>query len=90
MPVIRIDTAQIDSTGSQFFSKRSDLDGLVSQSRSLMKSLEGQFTGQRANAIFSEWESLQPNLQAAMVTLQQAGDLLKKASQEFAVVDSSR
>jgi WXG100 family type VII secretion target len=90
MPLIRIDTAQVDSTGTQFLSKRGDLEGLVSQSRSMMNGLQGQFTGQRASAIFAEWESMQPNLQAAILTLQQAGDLLKKASQEFGIVDASR
>jgi len=90
MPVIRIDTAQVDSTGTQFLSKRGDLEGLVSQARSLMNSLQGQFTGHRASAIFAEWESMQPNLQAAIVTLQQAGDLLKRASQEFQIVDTSK
>lgn len=88
MTVIRIDTGDVEAKGSQFLAKRGDLESLVSQAKSLMSSLEGQFTGQRASAIFSEWGGMQPNLQAAIDTLQQAGDLLKRASVDFTTADT--
>lgn len=90
MSVIRIDTAQVDSTGSQFHSKSGELGALHQQAKSLMTSLQGQFMGQRAAAIFADWESMQPSLLNAIETLQVAGDLLKKAATEFSAVDSSR
>ncbi len=90
MADIRIDTAQVDSTGGQFIAKRGDLEGLVSQAKSLMNTLQGQFRGQRATAIFGEWDAMQPNLQAAIQSLQQAGDLLKRAAADFSAVDSAR
>jgi WXG100 family type VII secretion target len=89
MPQIRIDTEQVASTGQQFNSKRGELESLVNQSRSLMNNLQGQFTGRRATAIFNEWQTMQPNLTNAMQTLQQASDLLRRASTEFGQVDSS-
>lgn len=90
MAVIRIDPAQVDSTGGQFLARRADLEGLVGQARNLMDSLRGQFSGQRANAIFGEWEGMQTNLTTAIQTLQAAGDLLKKAAADFATTDAAR
>ena len=88
MTIIRLDPAVVEGTGSQFISRRADLEGLVSQAKSLMNSLQGQFTGQRATRIFSEWDQMQPNLQNAIQSLQVAGDLLKRAAAEFSSVDS--
>lgn len=87
MTTIRIDTAQVESTGGQFATKRGELESLTSQARSMMNALQGQFTGVRANRIFAEWEGMQPNLQAAIETLQAASDLLKRASADFSMVD---
>jgi len=69
MTVIRIDPGEVTSTGTQFHSKRGELEGMIQQARSLMNSLRGQFTGQRANTIFGEWEGMQPRLTAAVETL---------------------
>jgi WXG100 family type VII secretion target len=89
MSKIQIDTENVLSTGNQFLSKRADLEALVSQANSLMNSLQGQFTGQRASRIFNEWAEMQPNLQNAIQSLQAAGDLLKKASTDFFQADST-
>jgi len=89
MAVIKIDTSQIDSIGSQFHVKSSEIETLITQSRSLMSSLQGQFMGQRASKIFTEWEDLQPNLLNAVESLQIAGDLLKRSAMEFSAVDST-
>lgn len=85
---IRIDTGQVASVGSQFMGRQSDLEALVTQARSLMNSLEGQFTGNRAQRIFQEWEQMQPSLNAAIQSLGQAGQLLQRASQAFSETDS--
>jgi len=90
MAVIRIDPAQVTSTGNQFTAKSTELSSLVQQARGLMNSLQGQFTGQRASMIFSEWEQMQPSLQNAIQTLSMAGDLLKRASIDFQSADSAR
>jgi WXG100 family type VII secretion target len=90
MTVIRIDPGEVTATGTQFHSKRGELEGMIQQARGLMNSLRGQFTGQRANTIFGEWEGMQPRLTAAVETLQMAGDLLRRASEDFAAVDSRR
>lgn len=90
MTKIMIDTAQVQNTSNQFNSKRGELDALVSQANNLMNSLQGQFTGQRANAIFGEWQSMQGNLKNAIQTLQQASDLLKRAATDFGTVDSQK
>lgn len=90
MSVIRIDPAQVESTGNQFISKGGELEALVSQAKSTMNSLQGQFTGQRAQKIFSEWEGMQGNLRSAIGTLEQAGNLLKRAAGDFSRVDMGR
>jgi WXG100 family type VII secretion target len=88
MPVIKIDPAQVEQTGNQFISKQGELEGLVSQARSLMNALQGQFTGQRAQRIFSEWDGMQPNLTNAIDVMGQAGNLLKRASADFSAADA--
>ena len=88
MAKIIADPSQLQATGSQFLTKRGDLEALVSQANSLMNSLQGQFAGQRATRIYGEWGGMQPNLTAAIQTLQAAGDLLKRASADFAQADS--
>jgi WXG100 family type VII secretion target len=90
MAVIRIDTAEVQSTGGNFKTKSGELEGLVQQARSLMDSLRGQFMGQRATSIFSEWDGMQQSLTSAVQTLDHAGTLLTKASSEFSAVDSTK
>lgn len=90
MVEIRINPDQVESTGNQFQTKRGELESLTSQAQSLMNSLQGVFTGQRATAIFNEWQSMQPNLKNAIQTLQMAGDLLKRAAADFRAADSTK
>jgi len=86
---IRINPDQVENTGNQFNAKRGELDGLISQANSYMKSLQGSWTGQRATKTFSQWEEMQPSLKAASETLSAAGGLLKSAATEFRSVDSA-
>jgi len=89
MTRITIDTAQVAQVGAQFQAKSGELAALHQQAKSLMNSLQGQFTGNRANRIFGDWESMQSNLVNAIETLQVAGELLKKAANDFAITDTS-
>ena len=90
MAEIRINPDQVESTGSQFNSKSEELNALVQQANSLMSSLEGAFTGQRATAIFGEWRGMQPGLKNAVETLRQASTLLKRAASDFRAADSAK
>ncbi|HPC05752.1 MAG TPA: WXG100 family type VII secretion target [Anaerolineaceae bacterium] len=90
MTVIRIDPGQVETTGNQFNSKSDELNALIGQANSLMTSLEGAFTGQRATAIFGEWKSMQPGLKNAVETLRQASVLLKRAATDFRAADSGK
>ncbi len=85
---IRIDTGQVSGVGSQFMARQSDLEALVAQARSLMNSLEGQYTGMRAQRTFQEWQGMQPSLNAAIQSLGQAGQLLQRAATAFGETDS--
>jgi len=88
MAQIKINPDQVDSTAGQFGSKRGELEALVGQANSLMASLQGAWTGDRANKTQQEWESLKPNLTNAINTLQSASDMLKAAATAFRGADS--
>lgn len=90
MTEIRITPADVDAKGKQFEGKRGELENLTQQANSYINSLKGVFTGQRANSIYNEWDSLQGNLKTAAQTLQQAADLLKRAASDFSGVDNQR
>jgi hypothetical protein len=53
----------------------------------MMNNLEGQFTGARAGKIFGQWRDMQGSLTSAINTLQEAGNLLNRAAQDFSEVD---
>ncbi len=88
MADIRINPEQVQNTGGQFNTKRGELDALIAQANSLMTSLQGAWTGQRANKTFGQWAEMQPNLKAASATLEAAGQLLKAAATDFSAADS--
>jgi WXG100 family type VII secretion target len=88
--VIRIDPTQVEGTGGRFITKSGELDGLVREAQRMMNELQGSFTGQRAQNIFSEWEGMQGSLRSAVGTLEEAGKLLKRAATDFSQVDRSR
>ena len=88
MAEIRINPDQVQNAGNQFKTKRGELDALIAQANSLMTSLQGAWTGQRANKTFGQWAEMQPNLKAASATLEAAGELLKAAANDFRSADS--
>jgi hypothetical protein len=55
----------------------------------MMNSLEGQFKGQRAGKIFSQWHEMEPSLQSAVQALEAAGALLIRAADDFGTVDAA-
>ena len=90
MAEIRINPGQVESNGNQFSSKRGELEALVGQANSLMNNLRSAFLGQRATAIYAEWDGMQPQLKNAIQTLEQASMLLKRAAADFYAADSAK
>jgi len=88
MAQIIINPEEVDGVSSQFGTKRGEMESVVNQAKSMMNNLQGQWKGQRANKTFGEWSSLQPNLQAAIQTLQHASDVLKAAASDFRAADN--
>ena len=88
MAEIRINTEDIQSKGVQFATKSQEVQALINQGKQMMAALEGTFTGVRANAIQAEWAGYQAGLAQAVATLQQTGDLLKRAAADFGSADS--
>lgn len=87
---IVINPDQVDDTGNQFSTKRGELETLNQQANSLMNNLQGVFRGQRATAIFNDWNAMQPSLKEAVATLEQASTLLKRAAADFRAADSAK
>ena len=48
MSIIQIDPTEVQGTGGQFIAMQGEVESLVSRARSMMNTLEGQFT--EANA----------------------------------------
>jgi len=89
MTEIRINVADVYQRGSDFQTKRGELETLVAAARTMMTTLQSTFMGQRAQRIFNEWEGFQPRLNAAIETLQTAGTFLTKAAADFETADTS-
>jgi WXG100 family type VII secretion target len=87
---IRINPAEVDAAGTQFATKRAELEALIQQANTLINNLRGSFIGNRAQAIYSEWDGMATSLKTAVSTLDQASSLLKRASADFQAADSSK
>ena len=87
MARIIVDPTEVRGVSSKFTSKKGEMQGLVSQARSMMSNLQGNWKGQRATTTFSEWSNLQKNLDTAIETLEHASQVLKAAANDFAAVD---
>ena len=68
---MEIDIELIKEAGQQFTSKRLEIEALVFQKRKLMN----YYSGSRIRA---KWDTIQPDLDKAIVSLQAAGDLLNQ------------
>ena len=87
MSIIQIDPTEVQGTGGQFIAMQGEVESLVSRARSIMNTLEGQFTGIRPGKIFGEWRDMQGSLTSAMETLGRAGTLLNRAAEDFSEAD---
>jgi WXG100 family type VII secretion target len=88
MTVIHINPDEVERTGSDFIKMHSDVNGLVTQARSTMNTLQDQFRGARAQMIFSQWNEMLPRLSSAIEVLDEAGILLKNAASDFRAADT--
>lgn len=87
MGVIRIDPGVVQGTGTEFNNMSQEVAGLVNRAKTVMTDLQTQFTGTRATNIFREWGDMLPSLDAAIRSLESAGQLLSKAADDFSTVD---
>ena len=90
MTQIVVEPQQLADVGNQFQSKRGELETLIQQAKTYVNNLQGAWKGNRATTFFSNYASMEPNLKAAMETLQRTSELLKTASADFAQVDNIR
>jgi WXG100 family type VII secretion target len=88
MATIQINPDDVESTGNEFTRIHGDVNGLVTKARSTMNTLEGQFRGIRAQAIFNQWNEMLPRLSSAIEVLDEAGMLLKNAASDFRAADT--
>lgn len=88
MAVIHINPDDVESTGIEFTQMHSDVNGLVTKARGTMNTLEDQFKGVRARAIFDQWNDMLPRLTSAIQVLDDAGLLLKNAATDFRAADT--
>jgi len=89
MTLIQINTEEVSRTGTDFNRLRGEVESVVTNAKNMMSSLEGQFKGQRAGKIFSQWHEMEPSLQSAVQALEAAGALLIRAADDFGTVDAA-
>jgi WXG100 family type VII secretion target len=87
MSVIHVNLDEVRATGSSFNRMHGEVGSLVSSAKSQMGNLQQQFQGARAAKIMGQWEEMQPSLDAAMRTMEAAGQLLTRAADDFEAVD---
>ncbi|OQY91985.1 MAG: hypothetical protein B6D41_08700 [Chloroflexi bacterium UTCFX4] len=89
MAQIIVSPEELDSTGTQFNSKSQELQAMVQQANSLVQSTLAGWKGQRASKFSGDWEGMKKNLEAAVQTLQQTSELLKRAAADFRSADTA-
>jgi len=87
MSTILVKPEEVEQTSSQFAAKHSDLEQLIQQARNQVSALHAAFQGNRANKFYGDWDSMQPSLDQALASLQQASELLKSAATAFRQAD---
>jgi WXG100 family type VII secretion target len=88
MTHIQIDPQVVRETGNTIKRKREELQTVVENAKKVMDALRDGFKGKRSQAIFSEWEQIHPALYKSFENLQQAGQLLETAANQFEEVDN--
>lgn len=89
MAQIIVSPEELDSTGTQFNAKSQELQAMVQQANSLVQSTLANWKGQRSSKFSGDWESMKKNLEAAVQTLQQTSELLKRAAADFRAADTA-
>lgn len=89
MAQIIISPEELDSIGTQFYTKSQELQSLIAQSNNLVASTMANWKGQRAGKFSGDWESMKKNLEASVQTLQQTSELLKRAGSDFRAADTA-
>jgi WXG100 family type VII secretion target len=91
MAGIKIDPQEVDGYGSQFKTSSTQVQELLNQVQSKVSILQGgAWAGNRANKFYGDWGTMKPQIVKAIETLNQAGDLLKKAASDFAITDQTK
>ncbi|MGD0173125.1 MAG: WXG100 family type VII secretion target [Anaerolineales bacterium] len=88
MPSIQITPENVQKTGTDIKAKKAEVDQIIQKGKTLMDGLRGEFKGHLAGQIFSKWDELLPKLQKSTEVLEEAGQLLQKASDAFSQVDN--
>ena len=89
MAQIIVSPEELDSTGTQFNSKSQELQAMVQQANGLVQNTLANWKGQRAGKFSGDWEGMKKNLEAAVQTLQQTSELLKRAAADFRAADTA-
>jgi WXG100 family type VII secretion target len=90
MPEILINTEQVTKTGADFAKQADELHGLLGRARSQMSALESVWKGVRKTNTFNDWNSVQKNLDDAVLILQRTSEILKRAAADFEATDQAR
>ena len=74
---------------SKEFNKYSDqVQELLDQVQTLVDALHGvPWEGERASKFYDDWKAVSPELHSAIVTLNQAGEILKQLGDNFSIDD---
>jgi len=88
MPSIQITPENVQKTGADIKAKKVEVDQIIQKGKTMMDGLRNEFKGHLAGQIFSNWDELLPKLQKSSEVLEEAGQLLQKASDAFSQVDN--
>jgi WXG100 family type VII secretion target len=90
MPQIQINPQVVRDTGKQIKDKKEQLRDVMEKAKSVMADLQQNFKGRRSDAIFQEWETIYPRIIKSFSDLEEAGNLLITAADEFENVDNAK
>lgn len=85
---IIITPSEVKAVSAKFTGAKSDMDLIVTNSKTTMNNLRPTFKGHTADRIFEEWDAYQKPLKDALDTLEQCSKILKEAAEKFENVDN--
>lgn len=89
MAKIVVDPQELSDTGSQWMTKRQEVDALIQQSRALANKLQGSWQGMRSTKFQNDYNEIEKGLKMAAETMQAASELLKRTSLDFSQADNA-